>query len=264
MARRSCDGSGLLEAFRAAVANLEAHVDEINGLNVYPVPDGDTGSNMAATVRAALDEAEAVAGQPVERVAAAISFGALMGARGNSGVILSQLFRGLGEAVSDVEEIGGRELAHALKQGCVAAFAAVSQPVEGTILTVVRDASTAAAEALVANGTLEHVLAAAATEATASVARTPSMLPILRNAGVVDAGGKGLELLLRRALALGLGDADLMPTAAMPERLSIANSLLPPSAVWPGASSMVAVTTRPPRPVRPRFGFTLVTPLSNG
>ena len=85
MARRACDGAGLLEAFRAAVANLEAHVDEINSLNVYPVPDGDTGSNMLATVQAALDEAEAVAGQPADRIAAAISFGALMGARGNSG-----------------------------------------------------------------------------------------------------------------------------------------------------------------------------------
>ena len=96
MARRACDGAGLLEAFRAAVANLEAHVDEINALNVYPVPDGDTGSNMLATVKAALDEAEAVAGQPADRIAAAISFGALMGARGNSGVITSQIFRGHG------------------------------------------------------------------------------------------------------------------------------------------------------------------------
>jgi dihydroxyacetone kinase-like predicted kinase len=85
MARRSCDGDGLLEAFRAAVANLEEHVDEVNALNVYPVPDGDTGSNMLATVKAALEEAEGVAGQPAGRIAAAISFGALMGARGNSG-----------------------------------------------------------------------------------------------------------------------------------------------------------------------------------
>ena len=99
MRRRACDGAGLLEAFRAAVANLEAHVDEINSLNVYPVPDGDTGSNMFATVRAALDEAEAAAGQPADRVAAAISFGALMGARGNSGVITSQIFRGMAEAL---------------------------------------------------------------------------------------------------------------------------------------------------------------------
>ncbi|MBI3748878.1 MAG: DAK2 domain-containing protein, partial [Chloroflexi bacterium] len=91
MARRACDGPGLLEAFRAAVANLEVHVDEINALNVYPVPDGDTGSNMLATVRAALDEAELVADRPADRLGAAISFGALMGARGNSGVITSQI-----------------------------------------------------------------------------------------------------------------------------------------------------------------------------
>ncbi len=202
------DGHGLLAALRNSAATLHAGVDEVNALNVFPVPDGDTGSNMLATIQAALGEAEMVPeiDRTVSRIAAALSLGALMGARGNSGVILSQLFRGLGEAVNDVEEIGGRELANALKQGCEAAFSAVSQPVEGTILTVVRDASTAAAEALIVNGTLEHVLAAAVTEATASVARTPSMLPILKSAGVVDAGGKGLELLLRGALASVRGE----------------------------------------------------------
>jgi uncharacterized protein len=202
------DGHGLLAALRHSAATLNAEVDDVNALNVFPVPDGDTGSNMLATILAALGEAEDVpeADRSVSRVAAAMSLGALMGARGNSGVILSQLFRGLGEAVNDVEEIGGRELARALKEGCEAAFSAVSQPVEGTILTVVRDASTAAAAALVANGTLEHVLAAAATEAAASVARTPTMLPVLKNAGVVDAGGKGLELLLRGALASVRGE----------------------------------------------------------
>ena len=116
MARRACDGNGLLDAFRAAVSNLEAHVDEINSLNVYPVPDGDTGSNMLATVRAALDEAEAVAGQPADRVAAAISFGALMGARGNSGVITSQVFRGMAEAVAGKKRFNGLDLAHALSR----------------------------------------------------------------------------------------------------------------------------------------------------
>ena len=202
------DGHGLLAALRHSAATLNAEVDEVNALNVFPVPDGDTGSNMLATILAALGEAEDVpeADRTVSRVAAAMRLGALMGARGNSGVILSQLFRGLGEAVNDVEEIGGRELARALKEGCEAAFSAVSQPVEGTILTVVRDASTAAAAALVANGTLEHVLAAAVTEAAASVARTPTMLPVLKNAGVVDAGGKGLELLLRGALASVRGE----------------------------------------------------------
>lgn len=204
------DGQGLLAALRHSAATLHAQVDEVNALNVFPVPDGDTGSNMLATVQAALGEAEDVpdGDRTVPRVAAALSLGALMGARGNSGVILSQLFRGLSEAVNDVEEIGGRELARALKQGCEAAFSAVAVPVDGTILTVVRDASTAAAEALVANGTLEHVLEAAASEAAASVARTPSMLPILRSAGVVDAGGKGLELLLRGALASVRGEVE--------------------------------------------------------
>src|SRR6476619_5132816 len=139
MARRSCDGDGLLAAFRAAVANLEAHVDEINALNVYPVPDGDTGSNMFATVKAALDEAEAAAGQPAERIAAAISFGALMGARGNSGVITSQIFRGMAEALGGKSRFNGLDLANALAQGSKTAYGAVAKPVEGTILTVIRD-----------------------------------------------------------------------------------------------------------------------------
>ena len=197
------NGHDLLAALKHSAATLNVGVDEVNALNVFPVPDGDTGSNMLATVHAALAEADNVPEleRSVARVAAALSLGALMGARGNSGVILSQLFRGLGEAVSGVDEIGGQELAEALKQGCEAAFSAVAHPVEGTILTVVRDASTAAAAALVANGSLEHVLAAAVAEASASVARTPSMLPILKSAGVVDAGGKGLELLLAGALA---------------------------------------------------------------
>jgi hypothetical protein len=203
------NGHDLLAALKHSAATLNVGVDEVNALNVFPVPDGDTGSNMLATVQAALAEADNVPEleRSVARVAAALSLGALMGARGNSGVILSQLFRGLGEAVSGVEEIGGLELAEALRQGCEAAFSAVAHPVEGTILTVVRDASTAAAAALVANGSLEHVLAAAVAEASASVARTPSMLPILKSAGVVDAGGKGLELLLAGALASVHGES---------------------------------------------------------
>ena len=121
MARRSCDGAGLLEAFRAAVANLEAHTDEINGLNVFPVPDGDTGTNMVATVER-LEEADAVAGQPADRIAAAISFGALMGARGNSQVITSQIFRGMSEALAGKRRFNGLDLAYALSQGTKTAY----------------------------------------------------------------------------------------------------------------------------------------------
>jgi hypothetical protein len=199
MARRSCDGSGLLEAFRAAVANLEAHVDEINGLNVYPVPDGDTGSNMAATVKAALDEAEAVAGQPAERVAAAISFGALMGARGNSGVITSQIFRGMAEGLGGKKRFNGLDLAHALSQGARTAYGAVAKPVEGTILTVIREAAAGAVEAAERDDDIEVVLGATVAAAEKTVAKTPSLLAILREAGVVDAGGQGLFRLFQGA-----------------------------------------------------------------
>ena len=200
MTRRSCDGAGLLDAFRAGVANLERHVDEINGLNVYPVPDGDTGSNMFATVRAALDEAEAAADQPAERIAAAISFGALMGARGNSGVILSQVFRGMAGGLGGKRRFNGLDLAHALSEGARTAYGAVAKPVEGTILTVIRESATAAVAAAEHDDDLETVLAAAVDGAEKSVARTPSLLAILREAGVVDAGGQGLYRLFQGAL----------------------------------------------------------------
>ena len=200
MARVACDGNGLLEAFRAAVANLEAHVDEINSLNVYPVPDGDTGSNMLATVRAALDEAEAVAGQPADRVAAAISFGALMGARGNSGVITSQIFRGMAEGLGGKRRFNGLDLAHALSEGAKTAYGAVAKPVEGTILTVIRESAAAAVTAAERDNDIESVLAATLEASEKSVARTPSLLAILREAGVVDSGGQGLYRLFQGAL----------------------------------------------------------------
>jgi uncharacterized protein len=200
MARRSCDGKGLLDAFRAAVANLEAHVEEINGLNVYPVPDGDTGSNMYATVKAALDEAEAVVGQPADRVAAAISFGALMGARGNSGVITSQIFRGMAEALSGKKRFNGLDLAHALTEGARTAYGAVAKPVEGTILTVIRESAAGAVEAAEHDDDIETVLGATLDAAEKAVAKTPSLLAILREAGVVDSGGQGLYRLFQGAL----------------------------------------------------------------
>jgi DAK2 domain fusion protein YloV len=200
MARKSCDGAGLLDAFRAAVANLEAHVDEINGLNVYPVPDGDTGSNMYATVKAALDEAEAVAGEPADRIAAAISFGALMGARGNSGVITSQIFRGMAEGLAGKRRFNGLDLAHALSQGAKTAYGAVAKPVEGTILTVIRESAVGAVEAAERDNDIEYVLGATLAAAERSVARTPSLLAILREAGVVDSGGQGLYRLFQGAL----------------------------------------------------------------
>src|SRR5688500_14612145 len=211
MARRACDGSGLLEAFRAAVANVEAHVDEINGLNVYPVPDGDTGSNMYATVKAALDEAEAVAGQPADRIAAAISFGALMGARGNSGVITSQIFRGMADGLGGKRRFNGLDLAHALSEGARTAYGAVAKPVEGTILTVIRESAAAAVEAAEHDNDIETVLGATLAGAERSVAKTPTLRAILREAGVVDAGGQGLYRLFQGALLHLVGQAPVTP-----------------------------------------------------
>jgi len=205
---RTWDGHDLLAALRHAAAMLHSQVDEVNALNVFPVPDGDTGSNMLATVQAAIAEAEGVPPleRSVTRIAAALSLGALMGARGNSGVILSQLLRGMGDAVSGSALIGAAELVEAFKRGCQTAFSAVAHPVEGTILTVARDVANAAAGAPEGNDGLEGVLRVAVDEAAASVERTPSLLPVLQEAGVVDAGGRGLELLLRGALASIHGD----------------------------------------------------------
>jgi len=200
MTRRTGDGAGLLAAYRSAVANLAAHVDEVNALNVFPVPDGDTGSNMLATVKAALAEAEAVSNGSADRVAAAISYGALMGARGNSGVIASQIFRGMAEGLGGKRHFTGPDLAHALTQGAATAYKAVAKPVEGTILTVMRESAAAAVISAEEGGDLEDVLAAAVEGARLAVAKTPSMLPILRDAGVVDAGGQGLYRILEGTL----------------------------------------------------------------
>jgi DAK2 domain fusion protein YloV len=201
MVRQHCTGAGLLDAIRSAVANLENHVDEINALNVFPVPDGDTGTNMLATVRAALDAAEAVGPDaPAERLAAAISHGALMGARGNSGVITSQILRGLAEGLAGRRRFSGLDLANALALGTKTAYGAVGKPVEGTILTVIRESSAAAVEAAEHDDAMESVLAATVAAAEKSVARTPSLLPILREAGVVDSGGQGLLRLFEGAL----------------------------------------------------------------
>jgi len=224
MARRSCDGAGLLGALRAAVANLEASVDEINNLNVFPVPDGDTGSNMLATVQAALAEADA-AGEPAtaERVATAASFGALMGARGNSGVITSQILRGIAEGLAGKTRFNGLDFANALESGTKAAYGAVAKPIEGTILTVIREASAASVAVAERENDLQAVLTAMLETAEKAVARTPSLLPILREAGVVDAGGQGLYRLIQGALLYLVGRAPGTdhPSSSVPVRSAV-------------------------------------------
>jgi len=220
MARRACDGVGLLGAFRAAATALEAAVDEVNALNVFPVPDGDTGSNMMATVRAALTEAEAL-GPTVsaERVAAAAAFGALMGARGNSGVIASQILRGLAEGLAGKTRFNALDLANALDQGTKAAYGAVAKPVEGTILTVIREASAAAVASAERERTIDAVMGATTTAAQRAVAKTPTLLAILREAGVVDSGGQGLFRLFEGANAFLTGNATV--SARLPGAIGV-------------------------------------------
>jgi DAK2 domain fusion protein YloV len=171
---------------------LRAHQEELNRLNVYPVPDGDTGTNMALTlesVSTALDNADSM-----DEVCNAISRGSLMGARGNSGVITSQILRGMVDGYCDLVAIDAAAFAAGLRRGADAAYEAVQRPVEGTILTVVRETAESVSDM---NGSpLGEMIVHALDEANASVARTPEHLHVLRDAGVVDAGGKGFTLLL--------------------------------------------------------------------
>lgn len=182
---------------RAYALALAEHREALNRLNVYPVPDGDTGTNMALTVRSVVDELEG-GGAAATDVCDAIAHGSLMGARGNSGVILSQVLRALATDVRDLDGIDGRALAHALTAASAAADQAVMRPVEGTILTVVRDTATAARDADTDDvlATCEAALAAS----ELSLERTPELLPVLAEAGVVDAGGAGFVLLVHAML----------------------------------------------------------------
>ena len=202
MTRLFCDGPTLLRAVAAAVANLEQHVEEVDALNVFPVPDGDTGSNMLATMRAALAQAErlSMTEQSLRNVAAALRQGALRGARGNSGVILSQIIRGMTDGADGRRRATGLDLAQGLRRGSDVAYDSVLTPVEGTILTVIRDAATAAEVAAGHQPHVESVLAVTIEAAARSVQRTPSLLPLLEEAGVVDSGGQGLFRLLEGTL----------------------------------------------------------------
>lgn len=198
---RGCTGRELKSFLEAGTAWLEAHAASINALNVFPVPDGDTGTNMVLTMHAALEEIKAAPDDSAAAVAHATAHGALMGARGNSGVILSQLFRGLASGLDGKAQFDGADFAAALNEASITAYKGVIKPVEGTILTVGREAAEAA-QALVEEGqvdflpVLERVVAAAKD----SVTRTPLLLDVLRDAGVVDAGGQGLFIILEGGL----------------------------------------------------------------
>ncbi len=202
------DGKELLAMLSLAVRLFESNIETIDALNVFPVPDGDTGTNMFMTLRDVVEEAEKTEqADSAGEVAAAMAQGALMGARGNSGVILSQVFRGLSLEMEGRPVLDANHLAHALSRARALAYRAVGKPVEGTLLTVIGAAADAAATA--AAGSVLDVVEAACEAAGKSVALTPTKLKTLRDAGVVDAGGQGLLVILegmRRYLAGGEPD----------------------------------------------------------
>lgn len=194
-----------LSMMRAGAMELTNNVEKVNALNVFPVPDGDTGTNMNLTITSGVAEMEKKATErAVGKLAEALSKGLLMGARGNSGVILSQLFRGFARSVLKNEVIGPKELADAFQAGVDTAYKAVIKPVEGTVLTVAREAAAAGVfQARVAEEPIQ-VLDAVVKEARKSLARTPDLLPVLKQTGVVDAGGQGLVFVyegMRKVLA---------------------------------------------------------------
>ncbi len=204
-------GQELRDMFSAATSWLEKSSADIDALNVFPVPDGDTGTNMMLTMRSTMEEAYRAPDHSAAGVAHAMAKGALMGARGNSGVILSQIWRGLAQGLEDKEVFNASELADALEKSAQTAYKGVSNPVEGTMLTVIHDAARAArAQIDEGNDDIIQVLEAVVEAAGESVANTPRLLKVLKDAGVVDAGGQGIYTLLEGALRYLKGETEQM------------------------------------------------------
>lgn len=207
---RTWNGTQLLEALTFASRLLSHHRDRVNALNVFPIPDGDTGTNMALTMNGSLDiAAKANATDTVGHLADRFAYGALMGARGNSGVILSQIWRGFANGLEGVKEMTGEDLARALDAAREKAYKAVMRPVEGTMLSVIRVAAERALEGTTPQSTVAQVLELALNGARDALEDTPNQLDILRQAGVVDAGGQGVVYLLDGMYRYALGNTTI-------------------------------------------------------
>ncbi len=194
------DGRLLAEMMISGSNNLYNNRQHVNDLNVFPVPDGDTGTNMSMTAAAMSKALEEMVSASATKIADTMSFATLRGARGNSGVILSQFFRGISKEIKGKQQISAKEFAAALKKGSDAAYKAVMNPTEGTILTVAREAAAGAEKAAGDDKTIEAVLEAAVTRGNKILEKTPDMLQALKKAGVVDAGGQGWMYFLEGAL----------------------------------------------------------------
>jgi DAK2 domain fusion protein YloV len=241
---RQFDGAALLRALEAATARLEAGADEVNALNVYPVPDGDTGTNMLHTMRAATKHARDAA-PTIDKVSAAAAYGALMGARGNSGVILSQVVRGLKEAFAGKETAGVADVRRAAELARKYAYEAVSAPAPGTILSLTASfEKSAAADA----DDVVDMFRRIAIDAQAAVKRTRDENPTNRAAGVVDAGARGLQLILEGVLSSFTGKEIPLDRMAPAERPA-GQSSLSEAPSWEGAYDVQFLVENPTRPV---------------
>jgi uncharacterized protein len=242
------DGQALKKLTEASLAWLRTNQQTVNALNVFPVPDGDTGTNMVLTMQAAYDEIAHSTEVNVGKMAHAIAHGSLMGARGNSGVILSQLWRGFARALDHIESIDAASLARAFSMAKDTAYKGVVRPVEGTILTVAKDLAAAAEEALEETEDPFTILEKAVLAADQSVARTPDLLPVLKEAGVVDSGGKGLFYILEGMLRYIDGlPLDVSVSAVQP--LSAMKLVESMETVEPGQDYEVIVDFRPREPL---------------
>ena len=205
------NGADLRRMIISAAASIEIHKQQLNELNVFPVPDGDTGTNMSMTINAASSDLRKVEDPNADKAAKTAASAMLRGARGNSGVILSLLFRGLSKRLKGCDEADGTVWAEALQEGVDAAYKAVMKPAEGTILTVARLAAAKAAEAARENNHIEFVHQAALAEAKVALASTTDMNPVLKKANVVDAGGKGWVFVLEAMLSSMQGEDVIVP-----------------------------------------------------
>ena len=213
--REIINGSDFRRMLISAAASIEIHKQQLNELNVFPVPDGDTGTNMSMTISAAATELRKTEDPSLEKASSVTASAMLRGARGNSGVILSLLMRGMAKALKGHEECDGTLWAHALQEGVDAAYKAIMKPTEGTILTVARLAASKAATAARENNYLEFVHEAAIAEAKVALADTVNQNPVLKKAGVVDAGGKGWLFALEAMLSALRGEDIAVPEGAV-------------------------------------------------
>jgi len=189
---KELDGQDLKRMLESAKLCLEQHIDEVNALNVFPVPDGDTGINMFLTMESAVEAVNKLRNASATAVADSAARGALFGARGNSGVILSQILRGIAKGMQERKSFSTLDFANALHIASEEAYKVVAEPVEGTILTAIREASEAASRAAERGVSFAHTVTSVVSRIKKTVEQTPEMLPVLKEAGVVDAGAKGL------------------------------------------------------------------------